>query len=63
MPGEPEGLINFGGKGKYSAPEYVWSKVVAPTALKFLNSEQLGKKYQDDLFVASFNYGEFTILT
>jgi glucose/arabinose dehydrogenase len=58
MPSEPEGLVDFGGKGKYSALEYVWSKVVAPTALKFLNSEQLGKKYQDDLFVASFNYGE-----
>jgi len=31
---------------------------VAPTALKFLNSEQLGKRYQNDLFVASFNLGE-----
>ena len=29
-----------------------------PTAIKFLNSEQLGKKYQNDLFVASFNFGE-----
>jgi glucose/arabinose dehydrogenase len=36
----------------------VWKKRVAPTAIKFLNSEQLGKKYQNDLFVASFNFGE-----
>ena len=55
---QPQGLVNFGGRGKYRAPEFVWSKVVAPTAVKFLNSEQLGKKYQDDLFVASFDCGE-----
>ncbi len=51
-------LVDFGGKGKYSAPEFVWNKRVAPTALKFLNSRQLGEKYQNDLFVASFNFGE-----
>lgn len=50
--------MDFGGKGKYSAPEFVWKQRVAPTALKFLNSEQLGKRYQNDLFVASFNLGE-----
>ena len=55
---QPMGLVDFGGKGKYSAPEFVWKKRVAPTAIKFLNSEQLGKKYQNDLFVASFNFGE-----
>jgi aldose sugar dehydrogenase len=54
----PDGLVDFGGKGKYSAPEFVWKQRVAPTALKFLNSEQLGKRYQNDLFVASFNLGE-----
>jgi glucose/arabinose dehydrogenase len=55
---QPMRLVDFGGKGKYSAPEFVWKKRVAPTAIKFLNSEQLGKKYQNDLFVASFNLGE-----
>jgi glucose/arabinose dehydrogenase len=54
----PDGLVDFDGKGKYRAPEFVWKQRVAPTALKFLNSEQLGKKYQNDLFVASFNLGE-----
>jgi glucose/arabinose dehydrogenase len=53
-----DGLVDFGGKGKYSAPEFVWKKRVAPTAIKFINSEQLGEKYQNDLFVASFNQGE-----
>ena len=51
-------LVDFGGKGKYSGPEFVWNKRVTPTALKFLNSRQLGEKYQNDLFVASFNFGE-----
>lgn len=55
---QPEGLVDFGGKGKYSSPEFVWKKRVAPTALKFLNSEQLGEKYQNDLFVAAFNPGD-----
>jgi len=55
---QPPGLVDFGGKGKYSVPEFVWKKRVAPTAIKFLDSEQLGKKYQNDLFVASFNFGE-----
>jgi glucose/arabinose dehydrogenase len=55
---QPEGLVDFGERGKYSAPKFVWKKRTAPTALKFLNSEKLGKVYQDDLFVASFNLGE-----
>ena len=55
---EPAGLVDFNGSGKYSAPEFVWKKRTAPTALKFLNSEKLGKAYQNDLFVASFNLGE-----
>jgi aldose sugar dehydrogenase len=53
----PEGLVNFGGKGKYSPPELIWNETAAPTALKFLNSDKLGKKYENDLFVASFNLG------
>ena len=29
----------------------------APTALKFLNSDNLGKEYENDLFVAEFTSG------
>jgi glucose/arabinose dehydrogenase len=54
---ESTGLVDFGGKGKYSAPEFVWKNRVAPTALKFMNSKRLGEKYLNDLFVASFNLG------
>jgi glucose/arabinose dehydrogenase len=50
-------LANFGGKGKYSNPEFVWTQVVAPTALKFFSSSKLGTKYQNDLFVADYNKG------
>ena len=53
----PEGLVNFGGKGKYRAPEFVWNNTAAPTAVRFLNSDKFGKKYENDLFVASFNRG------
>jgi glucose/arabinose dehydrogenase len=52
-----EGLVNFGGKGKYSLPELTWNGTVAPTALKFLNSDKLGRRYENDLFIASFNLG------
>jgi glucose/arabinose dehydrogenase len=55
---ESGGLVDFGGKGKYSAPEFVWKKRVAPTALRFMDSKQLGDKYLNDLFVASYNLGE-----
>ena len=50
-PREPEGLVDFEGKGKYSTPEFTWYESVGPTALKFLNSDKLGKKYENDMFV------------
>ena len=54
----PKNLVDFGGKGKYSPPKFDWnSTTVAPTALRFLNSNSLGKNYENDLFVASFNNG------
>jgi aldose sugar dehydrogenase len=50
-------FVNFNGKGKYSSPEFVWDKTVAPTALIFLDSEKLGKKYKNDIFVGSAKNG------
>jgi aldose sugar dehydrogenase len=50
-------LVSFGGKGKYSDPEFVWTDVVAPTAIEFLSSSILGKQYQNDMFVGDFNKG------
>ena len=54
----PKNLEDFGGKGKYSAPEFVWnSTTAAPTGIRFLNPNSLGKNYENDLFVASFDDG------
>ena len=39
-------LINFDGKGIYRSPEFVWNQTVGPSALKFLNSDKLGKQYR-----------------
>ena len=53
----PTGLIDFGGKGKYRSPEFVWNNTSGPTAIKFLNSDKIGKQYQNDMFVADFHGG------
>src|SRR5918911_2091349 len=53
----PSNLVDFAGKGKYRAPEFIWFKSVAPTALKFLNSDKLGKQYQNDMFVGDIKKG------
>ena len=49
----PENLVDFGGKGKYSPPEFTWETTVGPTAIKFFNSDKLGSEYQDDVFVGA----------
>jgi glucose/arabinose dehydrogenase len=54
---EKIGLIDFNGKGRYSDPEFVWEKPVGPTALIFLNSDKLGKEYENDIFVGSVKKG------
>lgn len=50
-------LVDFGGKGRYSSPEFTWSKTVGPTALRFFSSDKLGEKYKNDIFVGDINYG------
>jgi len=57
VPENPQGLVGFGGKGKYSSPEFTWDKSVAPTALKFLTSSKLGPQYTNDMFVGDANFG------
>jgi aldose sugar dehydrogenase len=53
----PTNLLDFGGKAKYSAPEFSWFDVVGPTGIKFLNSDKLGTQYQNDIFVGDFHNG------
>jgi len=50
-------FIDFDGKGRYSNPEFVWDRPVAPTALVFLNSDKLGPQYENDIFVGSAKKG------
>ncbi len=56
-PGDPDDLVNFHGKGSYSPPEFVWHDTVAPTAITFLSSDNLGKKYENQLFVGDIKFG------
>jgi glucose/arabinose dehydrogenase len=56
-PNPSANLVDFGGKGKYRAPEFIWTKPIAPTALKFLNSAKLGSQYQNDMFVGDIKKG------
>jgi glucose/arabinose dehydrogenase len=50
-------LVDFGGKGKYSSPEFTWFNDVGPTAIKFFNSDKLGKQYENDIFVGDIING------
>jgi aldose sugar dehydrogenase len=53
----PNDLFDFKGRGKYSPPELSWENNIAPTGIAFLNSDKLGKQYENDLFVGSFLEG------
>ena len=46
-------LFNFNGSGKYSSPELTWDQTMAPTSVVFLNSSNLGKQYENDMFVGT----------
>ena len=57
-PPNPEnGLVDFGGKGKYSSPEFTWRESLGPSAIKFFNSDRLGKQYENDIFVGDIDNG------
>lgn len=49
-------LVYFG-KGSYAEPKLSWVTPVGITALKFLNSDKLGKQYQNNMFVGDINNG------
>jgi aldose sugar dehydrogenase len=52
-----EEFQDFEGSGKYSDPEFIWYDPVAPTGLAFLDSDELGKEYENDLFVGDYSNG------
>jgi glucose/arabinose dehydrogenase len=49
-------LVDFDGKGHYSNPEFAWKPPIGITAIKFLNSDKLGKEYENDIFVGSVTF-------
>ena len=53
----PDDLVDFGGKGQYSDPEFSWEAPVGVTSIKFLNSNKLGEQYENDMFVGDFHNG------
>jgi glucose/arabinose dehydrogenase len=54
---DPPNLEDFNGNGKYSIPELVWQDSVGLTAIRFLDSDEIGKQYKDDIFVGDFARG------
>jgi aldose sugar dehydrogenase len=50
-------LVTFGDKGKYHDPQFVWRQTIGPTALKFLNSDKLGKQYENTIFTGDVDTG------
>ncbi len=52
----PDDLVNFG-KGIYSEPKISWITPIGITALNFLNSDKLGRQYQNNMFVGDINNG------
>jgi aldose sugar dehydrogenase len=54
---DPDDLVDFERQGKYTPPKFVWNFTVAPTALKFFNSDKFGEEYVNDMFVGDINNG------
>jgi aldose sugar dehydrogenase len=52
----PRDLMSFG-NGKYAEPKFAWHIPISPTALKLLNSDKLGKEYENNMFVDDINNG------
>jgi glucose/arabinose dehydrogenase len=53
----PKDLVTFDGKGVYRAPELATLLTIAPTALKFLNSDKLGRQYENTIFMGDVDFG------
>ena len=50
-------LVDLSVNSTYSHPEFAWNQTVGVTAIRFIDSEQLGENYQYDLFAADINNG------
>ena len=50
-----DNLVTLGENAKYRDPEFVWNQTAGTTALKFLDSDKLGKQYVNDMFVGDIH--------
>jgi aldose sugar dehydrogenase len=48
-------FVDFNGHGKYSVPKMTFDPEIVPTSIVFLDSDKLGKEYENSIFVASVN--------
>ena len=56
-PEQPEGLVDFDGRGHYHSPQLTWLYTIGPTAIKFLDSDKYGINYENDMFVGDVHAG------
>ncbi len=56
LEGSP-GIVNLGGLGVYSDPEFSWLNTVAPTGIHFMRGNGIGASYNGDCFVGDSNNG------
>jgi aldose sugar dehydrogenase len=50
-------LVDFDGNGRYGDPKLVWVNTAGPTAVKFLESDRFGDKYENNMFVGDVHNG------
>lgn len=53
---QPSNLVNFGGRGIYHVPQFTWNKTIGPTAIRFFNSDKLGKQYENMIWYFRIRY-------
>lgn len=50
-------LVTFDGRGKYDEPKLVWAHSTGLTSILFLDSNNLGTQYRNDMFVGDAHNG------
>ena len=50
-------LVDFDGRGNYSAPEFIWAETIGVTGIKFFHSDKFGEQYEEDVFIGSIVTG------
>ena len=54
---QPETLVELNGIGKYHPPKLTWLYTIGPTAIKFLDSDNYGTGFENDIFVGDIHNG------